>query len=106
MQIYWLILGILSVWRVAHMLYGEDGPWNIFVKFRALVGNGFWGSLLDCFYCLSIWVAVPVALVIGEGWEEIIFLWLATSAGAILLERCTTTGLNTPPEAHSETKEQ
>jgi len=89
MELYWFILGTLCVWRLTHLLYGEDGPWNIFVHFRRWVGNGFWGGLLDCFYCLSIWVAVPIAISLGGDWKERIFLWLATSAGAILLQRLT-----------------
>lgn len=80
----------LAVWRIAHLLYGEDGPWSIFVRLRRLAGNSFFGSLLDCFYCLSLWVAAPLGLVLGASWLERLLLWLALSAGAILLERVTT----------------
>jgi len=24
---YWLIVGILVVWRLSHLLHAEDGPW-------------------------------------------------------------------------------
>jgi hypothetical protein len=54
-----------------------------------LAGEGFWGSLLDCFYCLSLWVALLPALWIGENWKERLLLWPALSAAAILLERLT-----------------
>ena len=89
MRFYWLIIGTLSVWRVTHLLAAEDGPWQVMVRLRRHAGEGFFGELLDCFYCLSIWIAVPVAVLIGEGWRERVLLWLALSGGAILLERAT-----------------
>jgi hypothetical protein len=89
MAIYWLILGALTVWRITHLLQAEDGPWGVVVRFRRALGGGFLGALLDCFYCLSVWVAVPLALLLGETWRERLLLWPALSAGAILLERAT-----------------
>jgi hypothetical protein len=108
MRFYSLILGILGVWRVTHLLNAEDGPWDIFVRLRRTVGSGFWGDLLDCFYCLSLWVAAPFAFVLGEKWGEAILLWLGLSGGAILLERATVAREGTPlvysegPEAEHE----
>jgi hypothetical protein len=87
MRSYWLILGVLSVWRITHLLQAEDGPWNLLVRFRRLFGNGMLGALLDCFYCLSLWVSIPFAWWIGEDLKERLLLWLALSAAAILLER-------------------
>jgi hypothetical protein len=34
-----------------------------------------------------LWVAIPFALLVGESGREKLMLWLAFSAGAILLER-------------------
>jgi hypothetical protein len=87
LRFYWLLIGVLAVWRITHLFHGEDGPWNLMVQLRRMAGEGFWGSLLDCFYCLSLWIAVPFALFLGEGWIERALLWPALSAGAILLER-------------------
>lgn len=84
-----LALGILCVWRITYLFVAEDGPAGILVRFRRSLGEGFWGSLLDCFYCLSLWIAAPVALLLGQGWRERLLLWLALSAGAILVERLT-----------------
>ena len=89
MRFYWLVLGTLSVWRITHLLSAEDGPWDLLVRIRRKAGSGFWAKLLDCFYCLSLWIAVPFAVLIGETIRERCFLWLAFSAGAILLERAT-----------------
>ena len=88
-KFYWLVLGILSVWRITYFLQAEDGPWDVVVRLRLAVGNGFWGKLLDCFYCLSIWISAPFAWWIGEGWRESILLWLSFSAGASLLDKLT-----------------
>ena len=87
MKVYRFILGLLTVWRITHLFQAEDGPWDLSIHLRRAVGNGFWGKLLDCFYCLSLWVSLPVAWVIGQTIVERTLLWLAFSAGAILLER-------------------
>jgi hypothetical protein len=94
-----LLVGVLAVWRVAHLLWAEDGPGDIFVRFRRLAGHGFFGRLLDCFYCLSLWVAIPVAWVLGGTWLERGLLWLSLSGGAILLERATDRKPAAPPPA-------
>jgi len=93
---YWLAIGILSVWRVTHLLYGEDGPWEVIVRLRRAAGDGGWGSLLDCFNCLSLWMALPFAYLLGAGWEERLLLWPALSGGAILLERLTAKSHSNP----------
>ena len=94
MRFYWLTLGTLGVWRVTHLLNAEDGPAGLLVRLRRMAVSGVWGSLLDCFYCLSVWIAVPFAFLLGENWRERLLLWPAMSAWAILLER-----LNAPPPA-------
>jgi len=89
MPFYWLAVGILGCWRITHLLQAEDGPWEIVVRLRRRAGNGFFGKALDCFYCLSVWIAFPFALVLGDSWRQAILLWPAISGGAILLERMT-----------------
>ena len=106
MNFYGLILGLLSTWRLTHLLNAEDGPWDIFVRLRRLAGSGFWAKLLDCFYCLSMWIAAPLAYVIGRSWRERLLLWLSLSAGAILIERLTLSEQSAvPPALYLEDKE-
>ena len=84
-----LAVGVLCVWRLTHLLAAEDGPAGILARFRRRLGEGFWGSLLDCFYCLSLWTAAPFALLLRKDGSGRLLLWLALSAGAILVERVT-----------------
>jgi hypothetical protein len=84
---YRFVLGTLGIGRVSHLRNAEDGPGGIFVTLRALAGSSIWGELLDCFYCLSNWVALPFAPVLGGSWPEKLLLLPALSAAAILPER-------------------
>jgi len=82
----YLVVGVLGVWRVTHLFWGEDGPFDVFVRIRRLFGNSVFGQMLDCFYCLSLWVAMPFAWVLATTWRERVLLWLALSGGASYLE--------------------
>lgn len=80
-----LALASLATWRIACLLYWEDGPLEVFLKLRSKARPGtFAGDLLDCFWCLSVWVGTACAVV---AWSE---LWwtltpFAASACALLL---------------------
>lgn len=106
---YWFILSVLSVWRITHLLSAEDGPFKCISRLRQFVGSPLWqspgpqvglgarvravlGELMDCFNCLSLWIAAPFALLLGSGWKETLLLWPALSGAAILLERATGPG--------------
>ena len=104
MPFYWMTLGILAVWRITHLLAAEDGPINSVVWLRRRAGAGFWGALLDCFYCLSLWIAVPFAYLAGETWKQRLLLWPALSGAAILLERLSSK--ESVPVAYLESEEQ
>lgn len=87
MRYYALIVSTLCVWRITHLLVAEDGPWDLVLHLRRAAGDGFFGKLLDCFKCLSLWIAVPFAFLLAESVLDLLLHWLALSAGAILLER-------------------
>lgn len=97
MEFYWLTLGILAVWRITHLLTHEDGPFDLFARLREAIGDGFWGNLLDCFNCLSLWVSLPFALMLGHNVQEKVMLWLAYSGGSIILERVSSEKPSTVP---------
>jgi hypothetical protein len=86
------VVAVLATWRVTHLLAKEDGPADLVVRFRARLGNGLFGALMDCFYCLSLWVAAPFSFFVcpdflTAGPVPIVVTWLALSGGACLLER-------------------
>jgi hypothetical protein len=105
-RVYWFMLSVLCVWRVTHLLQAEDGPGDLLVRLRRMAGNGFVGKLLDCFYCLSLWVAAPLAYWVAETRLERLLWWPALSAGAILLERVTSPRSGDAPALYFEDEEK
>lgn len=99
---YWLILNVLGVWRVTHLLHAEDGPGRILAKVRERMRPTWVGRAVECFYCLSVWVAIPFAAWQGETWRERLLLWPALSGAAILLERVTGRNPAPPPAVYYE----
>jgi Protein of unknown function (DUF1360) len=90
-------LGSLAVWRVSHLLAEEDGPFDAVVRLRERAGPGRVGALLDCFYCLSVWVAAPVSLAVAGRRRDAPLTWLALSGAACLLERATAPAQSSTP---------
>ncbi len=84
-----LVICALCVWRVTHLLHAEAGPFDLAAKLRARAGAGFWGQALACFYCCSLWVAIPVTLILS-GLHLFLLIWPALSGAACLLEQATT----------------
>ena len=92
-----LAVAVLATWRVSHLVALEDGPFDVIVRLRARAGNGVVGRLMDCPYCLSLWVAAPFAFLIADtalAWGA---AWLAISGGASLLERAVDRPATTMP---------
>jgi hypothetical protein len=83
------LLSTLATWRICHLIAHEDGPGDLIVKIRIRAGTSFWGGLMDCFYCLSLWVAAPVAALLAQDLVQGLWFWLALSGAACLLERVT-----------------
>ena len=81
------LLAVLAVWRVTHLLSREDGPWNLFARLRRTLRSAMLGRVAGCFYCLSIWVALPFAFFLRGDAGETLVGWLALSGAAIVLER-------------------
>ena len=82
-----LVLAVLATWRLAHLLAREDGPADLLVRLRARLGAGSLGHLMDCFNCVSLWVAAPLAWWLASTPGDGIVIWLALSGAVCLLER-------------------
>ncbi|TLU82257.1 MAG: hypothetical protein FDX30_12220 [Chlorobium sp.] len=83
------VLGSLAVWRMTHLIVAEDGPWDLVVRLRALLGDSMAGRAMDCFYCSSMWISVPFAVFMARDVPEGVLFWLALSGSASLLEQAT-----------------
>lgn len=104
-----LLIAILFTWRITHLLQAEDGPWDFSLRIRQAAGEGFIGGALDCFNCLSLWVALPTAWLMRHHLIEMALAWPAISGGAILLERATSgryVGGDAPPAPFEEDKRE
>ena len=77
----------LATWRVTHLLASEDGPADAVVRLRARLGAGKAAGLMDCFQCLSVWIAAPASLYVTRDRRGRVAVWLALSGAACLLER-------------------
>lgn len=99
------ILGALAVYRLTLMVSSEEGPADIFGRFRSAIGvrydehsrpvgkNWFARGVL-CFYCLSVWFGLlATALVVGSatagkiGVSFIVFMPFALSGLAVFLKK-------------------
>src|SRR5262245_296964 len=80
-------LAALATWRVTHLLAEEDGPAHLVFRLRRWLGDSPVGSLMDCFNCLSFWVAIPATFLLTTR----PLLWavslLGLSGAACLLEQ-------------------
>ncbi|MEP7110103.1 MAG: hypothetical protein ABI760_19060 [Ferruginibacter sp.] len=98
MSVILFIMMALACWRITHLFAKEDGPFNLIYHLRKKAGAGFFGSLLDCFYCVSVWVALPFGIYSGVNWWEKLLCWWALSGAACLMEQATTFKNNKNPD--------
>jgi hypothetical protein len=86
---FWInfVLATLATWRVSYLLAYEDGPRSIMAHLRAYFAGSEIGRMLDCFGCVSLWVALPAAMWLSRRLPDFCPIWLALSGAAFLLER-------------------
>ncbi len=116
-MVFRFVLAILATWRVSRLLATERGPWDLIARLRTFAGSNLLGRLMDCFNCVSLWVAAPLAFYVNSsGPVETVVTWLGLSGGAILVEaklseprllegeRTVDDMLQSPPAAEAEPK--
>ena len=81
-------LASLATWRVTHLLAEEDGPAECRRSSARAAGHGQLGELMDCFYCLSIWVAAPFSLTVARRRRDAPLVWLALSGARLSARAC------------------
>jgi hypothetical protein len=92
----------LATWRVSHLFTQEEGPFGIFTKVREKIGRiehdadgivvmtpeTFFGQLLSCVWCLSVWAGTFFFVAYYLFPESIVLAYpFALSASAIWVER-------------------
>ena len=85
MNLLAVVIGAIAAYRVSYMITREEGPLGVFALVRERIDphQKTWiGRGLNCILCVSFWVTLTVALVIGASWLE----WLAM-AGLIVMWR-------------------
>lgn len=85
---------------MTHLLHAEDGPWDLAARLRQAAGGGMAGRMVGCFYCLSVWVALPFVPWLTRDAAGAAVAWAGLSGAAILLERIT--DRSPPPAAWHE----
>ena len=97
------LIALLATWRVSHFLAREDGPAGVVLRLRRVLG-----SALDCFKCLSLWIAAPFACFVTLEPLPLVVTWLALSGGASLLDAATSEAVviqdlsQSPKEEHRD----
>jgi hypothetical protein len=76
----------LASWRLAHLLHAEDGPRRSVARLRRALNTRQIG-VLECFLCASVWTALPAAMLVSDRRRQLLVVWPALSAAAVLIER-------------------
>lgn len=84
------VLCTFACWRITHLLANEDGPGDVVLRIRRSLGDSMAGRAMDCFYCLSLWVGGPLALILMQDFLGWVLAWLALSGAACVVERMST----------------
>lgn len=85
-MVLYFILAMLATYRVARMIALEDGPFDIFSRLQDHVDQKTWvGRGLRCVLCVSFWLALPAALLVGPADpRELLLLW-GGIAGSVMI---------------------
>ena len=80
-------LASLAVYRLSRMITDEEGPFAVFNAIRGRFPPTNWiGRGLECIMCVSVWIALPVALWID--WSVNWWLtWLALSSVTVIIRK-------------------
>lgn len=98
------VLAAVATWRVSALLVREDGPFDGLTALRAWAERRRW-RVLDCFYCTSLWMAVPATLSTVGLTAAFPIVWFAIGGAAALLERVTGASQTTTGEQPLELAE-
>ena len=100
-RIVQFLIMAMAVWRVSSIVAREDGPMDIFPKFKTRVLdlsederlhisvrkmlNSFYRGL-NCMWCNSVWFSAIASIFISNSFKEWIVVTLSLSTVAIMIE--------------------
>lgn len=78
-----LVVTGLFAWYVSYVLIRTSGPFKMFVRLRSVTTIG---GLLECMYCLVVWIAALGYFILGKPAipEMIVYVVAAAGFGMIL----------------------
>lgn len=83
-----LAVASLAVYRIAHMLAREDGPFDLFNLWREWIGQRNWiGRGFHCVLCISFWLsllAMAWVMFCRNVFLDALMIWLSI-AGLVLI---------------------
>lgn len=96
-----LILAALACFRITTLFVVDDGPWDIFLKFREWAGvydlgsddrpRSVGGRLLECPHCFGVWVAAWISVwvfgIVSNPGLDLFFIWLAIAGAQSILQK-------------------
>jgi hypothetical protein len=70
-----IILAVFSVYRIAHFVILDDGPFDVIFNLRDKLGvydieedgnsKTMTGRFLQCFHCVAKYIAIPIGLLVA-----------------------------------------
>ena len=86
----WIVLAVLAVYRAAHMIALEEGPFGLFARLQAATARqaNWFQRGVNCVLCLSFWLSAPAALLLQwHTWQEYVLLWLGIAGAVVVLQK-------------------
>lgn len=95
----WLrfVLACFVCFRLAELVTVDDGPGNVLLLMRAKLGaydrgedgqpETSLGRAMICPWCVGIWIAAGLAVILFPVGSMIVLWWLAIAGGQALLQR-------------------
>lgn len=85
------IVAALACYRLTQLVIYDEGPFSLFDRVRAVLHvherNDWLGRGLTCPACVSFWLGLALALVTARGAVDVLLVWLAYSAVALVIAR-------------------
>lgn len=99
-NLLYLVLSVFATYRIAQFVVYDDAPFALMKRAKAWLGKKaagarkyrIWWSLaelVNCPYCVGLWIALIIAVVLFP--NHIFLYWLAIAGGQSFLENLTHT---------------